>query len=508
MLCAVVAVAVAVFARPAACQLASASDRPTVKVIGGELRGVLKNGVASYKGIPFAAPPVGELRWKAPQAVEPWEGVRAADRFGPAPMQPALMATLQGADKMSEDCLYLNVWTAANNASERRPVMVWIYGGAYMLGATSARLYDGAAFARKGVVLVSVAYRVGPFGFLAHPELGAENGGKGSGNYGIQDQIAALRWVKANIAQFGGDPSRVTIFGESAGGTSVGILAASPAARGLFHRAISESGVLMLPATSRVAGEALGRKFLADLGAKDIRAARAMSADAVQKVKFAPSAVADDDTVVADPYGRYLRGAFNDTPVLLGSNSDDGGMFAPPVHSPEEFENAVHKALGTAGVEQVLAAYPHGTNAEAARSGREIVREMIFGWPAWTWARLQSEKGKGKAFLYYFDHGARPGEAGHASEIAFVFGNLGGLIGPAASPANLALSDTMMSYWINFAAQGDPNGHGLPPWPAFDPATMNTMIFATTPQAGVIPNLEKLEAVDACYAHRRNDQRK
>jgi para-nitrobenzyl esterase len=386
--------------------------------------------------------------------------------------------------------------------------MVWIYGGAYMMGATSARRYDGTAFARKGVVLVSVAYRVGPFGFLAHPELDAEDGGKGSGNYGIQDQIAALRWVKANIAQFGGDPSCVTIFGESAGGTSVGILAASPAARGLFHRVICESGVPMRAATSREEGEARGRKFLADLGAKDIRAARAMSADAVQKVKFAPSAVADGDTVVGDPYGRYLRGAFNDTPVLLGSNSDDGGMFAPPVKSPQEFEKSVHKALGTAGVEQVLSAYPHGTNAEAARSGREIVREMIFAWPAWTWARLQSERGKSKAFLYYFDHGARPGAAGHASEIAYVFGNLGGLIGPAASPANLATSDTIMSYWINFAAHGDPNAPGLPSWPAFDPATMSTMSFASTPQVAVTSNRDKLEAADAYYAYRRNEQQK
>ncbi len=259
------------------------SENPTVHVTGGEIRGVAKDGVASFKGIPFAAPPVGDLRWKAPQPVVPWSGVRDADKYGPAPMQPPVLAALMGG-KPSEDCLYLNVWTAAKSSSERRPVMVWIYGGGFIMGATSAAFYDGAAFARKGVVLVSIAYRVGPFGFLAHPELSAESGA-GSGCYGIQDQIAALQWVKDNIANFGGDPSRVTIFGESAGGISVGILATSPAAKGLFQRAISESGGSMAPIKpsadffggmipSLAFAESRGKKFLADLGVNDFRAAR------------------------------------------------------------------------------------------------------------------------------------------------------------------------------------------------------------------------------------------
>src|SRR3954454_8565843 len=195
---------VAALALPAAGRAASPpTDGRTVKVTGGEVRGVVKDGVASFKGIPFAAPPVGELRWKSPQPVKPWEGVREADRFGPAPMQPAIVAAVMGASP-SEDCLYLNVWTAAPGATERRPVMVWIYGGGFSTGATSVSLYDGTNFAKKGVVLVSIAYRVGAFGFLAHPELSAESGGRGSGCYGIQDQIAALRWVRENIAQFGG----------------------------------------------------------------------------------------------------------------------------------------------------------------------------------------------------------------------------------------------------------------------------------------------------------------
>ena len=214
----------------------------TVKITRGELRGVVKDGIASYKGIPFAAPPVGELRWRAPQPVKPWDGVRPADSFAPGPMQPALVAVLMGGPaNLSEDCLYLNVWTPAKTAEEKLPVMVWIYGGGFISGMTSIPVFDGTRLAQKGVVLVSIAYRVGPFGFLAHPELSRESG-KGSGCYGIQDQVAGLLWVKDNIAQFGGDPSRVTIFGQSAGGESVSMLTTVPAAHGLFQRAISESG--------------------------------------------------------------------------------------------------------------------------------------------------------------------------------------------------------------------------------------------------------------------------
>ena len=219
----------------------------TAKVTGGVVEGVVKDGIASFKGIPFAAPPVGDLRWRSPQPVKPWQGVRKANEFGPGPMQDtAFGAKLGGPQKISEDCLYLNVWTGAKKAGEKRPVMVWIYGGGFGIGMTSTPTYDGTNLAKKGVVLVSVAYRVGPMGFLAHPELSKESG-KGSGAYGIQDQIAGLKWVKENIAQFGGDPSNVTIFGESAGGMSVGMLTTSPMAKGLFHRAISESGGAMAP---------------------------------------------------------------------------------------------------------------------------------------------------------------------------------------------------------------------------------------------------------------------
>src|SRR5437867_3304244 len=274
------------FVRPALAQVRE------VDVTGGRVAGVLANGIVSFKGIPFAAAPVGALRWKAPQPVKPWSGVKQASAFGSSCMQDANFAKIFGASApINEDCLYLNVWTPAKTAGDALPVLVWIYGGGFVGGMTSAPVYDGTRLAEKGVVLVSVAYRLGAFGFLAHPELTRESG-KGSGNYGLQDQIAGLKGVKANIARFGGDPNRVTIFGESAGGIAVSMLAASPAAKGLFQRAVSESGGSFGPPRFANEGgqnvpplkvaEAAGQSFLAKLGAKDIAAAREVSADKLQ----------------------------------------------------------------------------------------------------------------------------------------------------------------------------------------------------------------------------------
>ena len=230
------------------------SQIQNVKSTGGQLQGVVVDGVASFKGIPFAAPPVGDLRWKAPQPAKGWTGIKKADAYASGCMQDPGMVKMMGASaNVSEDCLYLNVWTAAKTAGEKRPVMVWIHGGAFVGGMTGTPMFDGTKFAQKGVVLVSIAYRLGVFGFMAHPELSRESG-KGSGTYGIQDMIAGLQWVKNNIAQFGGDPSCVTIFGESAGGIAVGMLSAAPAAKGLFQRAISESGGSFAP--PRIANEA------------------------------------------------------------------------------------------------------------------------------------------------------------------------------------------------------------------------------------------------------------
>ena len=497
-----------------------------VDVAGGIVAGVVANDIVSYKGIPFAAPPVGALRWKAPQPVSAWAGVKQANAFGPNCMQNPSIAILGAPPSMSEDCLYLNVWTPAKTVGDRLPVMVWIYGGSFTGGATSVPTYDGTRLAEKGVVLVSIAYRVGVLGFLAHPELSRESG-KGSGNYGLQDQIAGLHWVKANIAKFGGDPNRVTIFGESAGAISVSMLAASPAAKGLFHRAISESGGSFAPPRSANEGgqvvpplkvaEARGQSFLSKLGANDIKAARELSAEKLQAAvppgldaTFWP--VFEGDVLPGDQYELYQAQRFNDTPVLIGTNSDEGALFALPGMTSATFEFLIREGFGKSA-DAILAVYPHDTNEKAAKAAKDIFRDSYFAWHTWAWAKLQSEKGKGKAYVYYFDHRTprSPNGATHAAEIGYVFRNLGGqgLAGIGGTPRreDVEMSELMSNYWVNFARTGDPNGPGLPSWPAFTTDAQNAMHFDAQSNARATPNMTQLRALDAYYAWRREEAR-
>jgi para-nitrobenzyl esterase len=478
-------------------------------VTGGTVVGVVEGDIASFRGIPFAAPPVGDLRWKDPQPVIPWEGVRRADAFAPGPMQDtAFGAMLGGPQEVSEDCLYLNVWTGAVNTSERRPVMVWIYGGGFGIGMTSTPAYDGTNLAKKGVVLVSVAYRVGPMGFLAHPELSAESG-SGSGAYGIQDQIAGLEWVRDNIELFGGDPDNVTIFGESAGGIAVSMLTASPRARGLFHRALSQSGGAMTPPRMTLKeAEEQGKAYLSRLGADTIEAARGLSAEEIQRDtkgmgSFWP--VPDGVTIVADQYQRFEAGDFNDTPVLAGTNSHEGGLFVTQPMTSEEFEKMVRDRFGP-DAETILNVYPHATGVEALRSAQDIFRDSTFAWPTWAWAVLQSRNGKNNVYVYYFDHRTPQSSDGanHAAEIPYVFGNLGHM-GGSDGPEDQALSELISSYWINFARNGDPNGSGLPEWPPFDETGQMTMFFDENPGARTHPNLDKIMAFDTHYARLREE---
>jgi para-nitrobenzyl esterase len=500
-----------------------------VQVTGGRATGVVTNGITAFKGIPFAAPPVGALRWKAPQPVQPWSGVTTADTFAPGCIQDVTLAKLFGAPgTTSEDCLYLNVWTPAKSAGERLPVMVWIYGGSFTGGVTSIPAYDGAQLAEKGVVLVSVSYRVGPLGFLAHPELSKESG-KGSGNYGLQDQIAGLRWVKDNIAKFGGDPNRVTIFGESAGGMSVSMLAASPAAKGLFHRAISQSGGHFGPARVGAVGgatspplkvaEAIGQSFLKSLGASDVASARQLPPEKIHAA-FGPQLqgafwpVFDGDVLPGDQYELYQAQRFNDTPVLIGWNSDEGATFSQGQTPPEALQQLLRTAYGT-HAEKLLAVYPHATTAESTQSMRNLLRDTTFGWPTWAWAMLQSKYGSNKAYVYYFDHRTplSPNGAGHAAEIPYVFRTLGRFTGPAPfvakpRPEDLAISQLMSSYFVNFAKTGDPNGPGLPIWPAFSESTQTVMHFDAQSGARPAPNMPQIKAMDEYFAWRREQARK
>jgi para-nitrobenzyl esterase len=502
----------------------------TAKVTGGQIQGTIDNDLSVFKGIPFAAPPVGENRWRAPQPVAPWTGIKETTAFGNSPM---------GNNNGKEDCLYLNVWSPAKSAAEKLPVLVWIYGGGFSGGTTSDRTYDGAKLARKGVVLVSVNYRLGVFGYLAHPELSRESG-KGSGCYGIMDQIAGLQWVHDNIAQFGGDPAKVTIFGESAGGISVSMLTVAPAAKGLFQGAISQSGGSMAPnmITGTEAGqnvptlaraEKVGQDFFAELGVKDLKEARALPADVVQAGRPAaanPAAapatgrrggpgrgagggglrfwpVADGQTIPGDQYELFSAGKFNDVNILVGTNSDEGASFGGRGnYAVAAFEDTIKAGYG-GGADAIIKAYAHDTDARAAQSGKDLFREGGFAWHTWAWANLQTQKGKGKAFVYYFDrHSANQNGAPHGADVAFVFGNRN-----FTDPNDIPLNNLMMTYWTNFAKTFDPNGPGLPQWPVYDPGNPQAMILNTTSAAKPLPNLDQLKAFDAYYAWRRADNK-
>jgi len=496
---------------------------PPVRTQAGLVQGTSENGLTVYLGIPFAAPPVGDLRWRAPQPPLPWTETRTADKFAPACIQSPLISRALGLEPppTSEDCLYLNVWTPAKTPRDHLAVMVWIYGGGFTAGATSVPTYNGANLAGKGVVVVSVAYRLGALGFLAHPELSAENGGH-SGNYGLLDQIAGLQWIKRNIAAFGGDPKRVTIFGESAGGISVSMLAASPLAKGLFQGAISESGGSFAPPKlSNEGGENVpplavaekdGAAFISKLGAASIADARKISAADI--LKNSPPGLGgawpnfDGYALPGDQYKLYEAKHYNDTPILIGTNADEGALFVQAITAAAYVAN-VRSGYGDYA-EKILAAYPGGSDAEALRSARDLFRDSAFAWNTWSWARLQSKTGKGNIYVYYFSH--RPPYpntpqfkdwgAAHGGEIAFVFGTFAA--NASVSAADHAVSDEMSSYWVNFAKTGDPNGSGLPAWPVFSSAQAQVMNLNDPSKAIPVPNLEKLEVLDGYYAWRRN----
>jgi para-nitrobenzyl esterase len=502
---------------------APAQGPKPVRTEAGSVQGTIEEGIATYKGIPFAAPPLGDLRWHAPEPPAPWKGVKQADKFAPGCMQiPIVMPALGiAAVPVSEDCLYLNVWTPAKSPRDKLPVMVWIYGGGFTAGATSMSSYDGINLAKKGVILVSVAYRVGPFGFFAHPELSAEQGGH-SGNYGLLDQIAGLKWVQRNIAAFGGDPHRVTIFGESAGGIAVSMLAASPLARGLFQRAISESGGNFAPARidgeggenmiSLATAEHNGVVLLSKMSIKSIADARTLPAEVILKAQgpaLAGGSWPDFDgyVLLGDQYDLYKAGRYSDTPILIGTNADEGALFTPSA-TASGFDKSVHAGYGEYA-DKILSVYPAHSDAQALRSARDLFRDTAFAWPTWTWARLQSQTGKSKVFVYDFSH--RPQYpntpqfkdwgAAHGSEIAFVFENFGSAM--PATPDDHAVADQISSYWVNFAKTGDPNGAGLPMWPAFADDNQQVMDLDVTSKPIPVPNLDKLQVLDGYYTWRR-----
>jgi para-nitrobenzyl esterase len=483
-----------------------------VKIEGGLVQGTSEDGLMVYRGIPFAAPPVGDLRWRAPQPAGKWEGVRQADKFAARPIQ-----AWGPPDGKSEDCLYLNVWTPAKAASDRIPVLVWIYGGGFNGGATSEPVYSGEKLAKKGVVLVSIAYRVGQLGFMAHPELSKESPNHVSGNYGLLDMIAGLTWIQRNIAAFGGDPAKVTIFGESAGGIAVSMLCVSPLAKGLFHGAISQSGGSFgSPRTTTYPGENLKRLAEAERAGSiyadsarvsSIAQLRNISADKLPAIRGLAWPIIDGYVIPDDQYKLYEAGRFNDTPVLVGYNSDEGASFMPP-GKPEEYIAGVKMRYGKFA-DDLLKAYPVGAST-VPKTARDLARDAAFGWHTWSWARLQAKMGKSAAYYYYFDqHPDSPAgspKAGygspHGQDVAYVFQHLDPS-NPMTTPTDPVISEAMATYWTNFAKYGTPNFAGVPEWPAFSDAKPVVMYFSQSPHPGPVPSAGSLRVLDAYFMWRR-----
>ena len=505
----------------------AAIDQP-VKLDTGSVSGMPgKNAeVRVFKGIPYAAPPVGDLRWKPPQPAAKWDGVRAADQFGNSCMQGGAGggrgrggAAKGGAPKgdakegipqqargggaapgppISEDCLYLNVWTAAKSASERRPVMVWLHPGGYTSGSGSAAGTDGENLAMKGAVLVTINYRLGILGFFSHPELTAESPHHASGNYAFLDQQAALAWVQRNIAGFGGDPRRVLVFGDSAGSTSIGNLVASPLSKGLFQRALGESGAwlgLGIAAVPKLADAEKGGAQTADrLGAKSLAELRAKPAAEVLAAGGRSGPVIDGWFLPEDPADIYAHGKQNDVPLLLGSNKDEGTFFQSPTTAAMFTQQNKMRYMDLA--DMFFKLYPAGSDEEATKSSFALFRDQL-GFVMRNWAASQVKTGKSKAYVYYFTHeppinGGNPPPsdvvtvrqqgATHGAEAQYVFENLGA--GRPWMDSDHKLADTISSYWVNFAANGDPNGKGLSTWPNFDPKKNERLVIGDTIQPG------------------------
>ncbi|MVM28917.1 carboxylesterase family protein [Spirosoma sp. HMF4905] len=491
--------------------------QPTIiKTENGQVEGAFNKAgdVRVFKGVPFAAPPVGNLRWKAPQPVANWAGVRKCQAFGPSPMQAKPAPFMYWSSEflipespISEDCLYLNVWTGAKSATEKRPVIVFIPGGGFRSGGGACPIYDGEAMAKKGVVFVNINYRLGVFGFLAHPELSQESGHTASGNYALMDMIAALKWVQKNIAALGGDPQNVTVAGQSAGAFAVNFLTASPLAKGLFQRAIAESGGSFVaspirPKLTLQGAEEQGVTFAKSLNVGSLVELRAKSADDILKANGGLSAPIVDGYVVPESiFDIYAKGHQNDVPLIVGWNEDDR-VSGPPAKA-EVFREQVKKRFGDK-TDDYLKVYPAQTEDEAAQSQKASSRDEAFGIQDYTWAKMQMKAGKSPVYVYNFNRklpAATPESqfgAFHSGEIVYAYNNLHTLHRPW-EPVDQTIADAMSSYWVNFAKTGNPNGKNLPNWPAYKPAAENVLILDKTIQSQPLPTKPQLAFWEQYY---------
>jgi para-nitrobenzyl esterase len=486
-------------------------DAPRVATETGTVEGRLAGAVHAFLGIPYAAAPVGQRRWRPPEPAAPWQGIRQANAHGPSAWQPVApegfgpwTREFVVQDGVSEDCLYLNVWAPASSRGGACPVLVWIHGGAFCQGSGSVPIYDGRALAAQGVVVVSINYRLGVLGFLAHPDLAQEGPSSGYGNFGLQDQIAALQWIRANIAAFGGDPGAVTIAGQSAGALSVHMLVASPLAQGLFHRAIAQSGPpILVPIKTRAQAEADGLAFAAELNQAGVQALRAMSADDLTRtlspgLRFMPMI---DGVLLPDwPPQSSPDAADCPVPMIVGQTADENSGLDPDYGSDDPAALAVLlQRMHGQRAPQAAAAYLAAANGQTAAACRAASSDL---WLAalWHWADHRVRTVRQPIFVYLFDH-VPPGPdasrygAFHTADVPYVLATLDAAPQRGYSDVDRAVSALASAYWLNFVKSGDPNGAGLPVWPELHPATPKLLRIAHEPATADMLSAMAWEAV-------------
>ena len=491
-------------------------QNPVVMTDHGLVEGSLgENKILSFKGIPFAAPPVGSLRWKPPLPAASWEGIKHCVSYGPSPVQakpaPFMFWSsefLIPESPISEDCLYLNVWTKELAPEKKKPVLVYIYGGGFRSGGAGCPIYDGTSMAKKDVVFVNFNYRVGLFGFLAHPGLSAESPEHTSGNYALQDMIAALKWVRDNIAAFGGDPQNVTIAGQSAGAFAVNYLTVSPLAHGLFQKAIAESGGNFYTAANRrIQGlklaERSGTELAKSLNCSSVAELRALPAGTILQANGGTTwPIVDGYVIPSGIYKAYAQGEQAAVPLIVGWNADDR-VFADAGKSPSEFEKALKDRFGDLAP-SFLSVYPHSTLEKVRESQRKMSRDETFAVQGYAWAEFQSNLSGSDVFVYNFNRKLPANDkssafgAFHSGEIVYAYGNLSTLNRPW-EPVDYEISNKMSDYWANFARYGNPNAPGLPKWQPFDSDSRNAMIIDNQMKSAELPDLEQLNLWESYF---------
>jgi para-nitrobenzyl esterase len=475
---------------------------PTVAIDSGKLAGNERDGMMSFLGIPYASPPTGDLRWQAPQPVKTWQGTRQATEFGPVCRQTADWVKAP----QSEDCLTLNVWAPANKASKPYPVLFFIHGGGLVSGSGDWGPEGGKSIVQNGMIFVTMNYRLGVFGFFAHPELSAQASDHASGNQGLRDQIAALQWTKHNIAAFGGDPDRITIAGESSGGDSVTALTFSPLAKGLFERGIAESGVID-PLSAKATAERFGTELGEALRAPHLGDLRKLSAEDLLKQNWQATPNLDGAVFTEQARQSFAAGHQNKVPLLLGWNADEGVDLGPPA-TAATYESSLQGGFGPQFLPFLLAQYPGKTDAQATASSQRLTNDLI-GQQHFSWATMQQKTNTQPVYIYFYVHlpAEPPAEhpctygckAGHGAEIRFAYGQL--WREPRAwNTDDLAMQKQMLGYWTNFAKTGDPNSEGSPKWPAFDGAPNTVQILGSAVEIkdrGNFPDFRQPQLHDA-----------